>query len=102
MADEQPVAQPAVQHDYAALSKFAEAAIKDPLHPVYAVGFAKSVILQRYAVDVMIREVVKPEQFWVDYPDYANRIEEAIKLCEQVSPDMVTCPKCGEKFAPKK
>lgn len=108
--------------DYTKLKSFVEAACTNPLHPIYKLGMSHSVILQHYAVNVMMLETVKPDQWFSEYPRYTQRLEEVMALCEVVEPEKpaeqpkeeakpepepvaeaaqmmdVKCPKCGAEF----
>lgn len=112
------------EHDYRKLQAFLEAALTNPRHPIFTIGFSKSSILQHYATNVVLLQAVKPEQWFNDYPDYVTRLEEAIKILETPEPAPVAeaekpttpepvaetqkpleevamkvkCPKCGEEF----
>lgn len=112
------------EHDYKKLQAFVEAALTNPKHPIYTIGYAKSSILQHYATNVMVLEAIKPEQWFKEYPQYTAKIEEAIKILETPEPAPVVeaapapvapvteaaqpleevamkvkCPKCGEEFS---
>ena len=55
----------------------------NPLHPVYMAGMARSPILQQYALNVKVFETIKPDQWFIDYPQYTERLEAVMKLCEE-------------------
>lgn len=88
------------EEKFAKLRRFTEAAISNPRHPVYAVGMARSPILQHYAVNVLTLEAVKAEDWFTQYPDYTAKLEEVMKLCEEDSaaPAAVTAPEETEEF----
>ena len=68
------------------LQAFVEAALTNPRHPVFQAGLAKSAILQHYAVNVMMLETIKPEQWFKDYPAWTAKLEEVKRLCETPEP----------------
>lgn len=72
--------------DYKKLQAFVEAALTNPLHPVYKLGLQHSPILQHYAINVKTLESVKPEQWFVDYPEKTTRLEQVMALCEAEEP----------------
>ncbi len=112
-------------HDYKKLQAFVEAALTNPKHPIYSIGYAKSPILQHYATNVTLLQAVNPEQWFREYQTWTDKIEEAIKILETpepapvaeaekpATPEPVTeapqqieeaamkvkCPKCGETFS---
>ena len=72
----------AEKKDYSKLKKFVEAAMTNPLHPVFKAGMAKSQILQHYAVNVKVLESVKADDWFVQYPQYTEKLEAVMALCE--------------------
>ena len=68
--------------DLAKLQKFTEAAIVNPLHPVYQLGLSHSPMLQHYHLNVMTLETIKPEQWFNEYPHYTAALTEVMGLCE--------------------
>lgn len=106
----------AEEKDYTKLQKFIEAALTNPLHPIYRLGYSKSGMLQSYAINVMMLESIKPAQWFADYPNYVQRLEDVMALCESIDPPNppkaaevkpvteaapmmdVKCPKCGATF----
>jgi len=68
--------------DYGKLKKFVEAALTNPLHPVYRMGMTHSPILQHYAVNVVMLHAVEAEQWFKDYPEKTARLEQVMALCE--------------------
>jgi hypothetical protein len=77
------------EHDYKRLQAFVEAALTNPRHPLYSIGYAKSELLTHYATNVIALEVIKPEQWFKEYPQYTARLEEAIKILETPEPEIV-------------
>ena len=74
--------------DFSKLRKFVEAAIKNPKHPVYQMGMARSVILQHYALNVRgmgLIESIEPMQWFSDYPAWTSKLQEVMTLCEEDS-----------------
>lgn len=69
--------------DFSKLQKFVEAAISNPLHPVYKMGLNHSPMLQNYAINVWTLESMKPEQWFTDYPKKTALLEEVMALCEE-------------------
>lgn len=69
--------------DYTKLKSFVEAAMTNPLHPVYTAGMAKSMILQHYALNVHVMESIKADDWFESYPQYTDRLEAVMKLCEE-------------------
>jgi len=74
------------------LRRFTEAALTNPRHPVFQMGMAHSPILQHYALNVMVLEAVKPEDWFTQYPDYTAKLEEVMKLCEAVEETPALAP----------
>ena len=66
--------------DHAKLIKFVDAALTNPLHPLYR--FNQLSVLQKYAINVRVLEAITPEQFMTDYPHEAAKLEEVMKLVE--------------------
>lgn len=65
------------------LQKFVEAAIVNPLHPVFQLGLSHSPMLQHYHLNVLTLETIKPDQWFVDYPLYTAALTEVMRLCEE-------------------
>lgn len=68
--------------DYSKLKRFVEAAITNPKHPVYQLGMQHSPILQHYAVNVSTLKTIEAEQWFKDYPNYTEKLEAVMALCE--------------------
>ena len=69
--------------DYKKLQAFVEAALSNPRHPIYAMGYSKHPMLQHYAINVKMLETIKPEEWFKEYPQHTAVIEELIKACEE-------------------
>ena len=69
--------------DYKKLQAFVEAALSNPRHPIYAMGYSKHPMLQHYAINVTMLETIKPEEWFKEYPQHTAVIEELVKACEE-------------------
>ena len=65
------------------LQKFIEAAISNPQHPVYKLGYSKHPILQSYALYVSVLETHTPERWASEYPDYIKTMEAVMQACQE-------------------
>lgn len=71
------------EQDNSKRQKFMEAAITNPAHPVYKVGWVRSPVLQHYALNVMQLEYMTPEKwFETARPDWLEQLDKVIELCE--------------------
>ena len=80
--------------DIQKLTQFVDAAMTNPLHPLFR--FNQLPVLQKYAVNVHMLETITPEQFFKDYPQDAARLEEVMKLVE-ADPTLGAQAAAGEK-----
>src|SRR3972149_995319 len=67
---------------HAKLQQFVEAALTNPLHPVYRLGLTHSPILLHYATNVSLLASVKPKDWFTQYPQYTAQLTEVMRLCE--------------------
>ena len=81
--------------DYKKLQAFVEAALSNPRHPIYAMGYSKHPMLQHYAINVKMLETIKPEEWFKEYPQHMAVIEELIKACEEETIKEVLPPQAG-------
>jgi len=65
------------------LQQFVEAALTNPLHPVYRLGLTHSPMLQHYAFNVSLLASIKPEDWFTQYPKYTELLTEVMRLCEE-------------------
>lgn len=82
--------------DYSKLKQFVEAALDNPAHPVFALGFRHHPALQYYELNVRTLGAIKPEQFFAENEGnpyrWTPKLEAVMALCEQAAaePEPVT------------
>ena len=88
--------------DYTKLKSFMDAAITNPMHPVFQAGGNRSGVITLYALHVRSHAftgglgIMEAEQWFKDYPEKTAMLESLMTLCEedlkesaQVSPSEV-------------
>ena len=69
--------------DYKKLQTFVEAALTNPKHPIYQMGYSKHPYLQSYALNVTMMETIAPQKWFEENERRTIDLTEIMRLCEE-------------------
>ena len=69
--------------DYKKLQTFVEAALTNPKHPIYQMGYSKHPYLQSYALNVTMMETITPQKWFEENEQRTADLAEVMRLCQE-------------------